>query len=43
MGPVAEALIVVAFGFEQLAEVGLAVDVAMQGGIVAEAEKKSRE
>lgn len=36
MRPVAEAFVVVAFGFEQLAEMGLAVDVTMQRSIVAE-------
>lgn len=39
MRSVAEALVVVAFGFEQLAEVGLAVYIAVQGGVVAQAGK----
>lgn len=34
MGPVAEALVVVALGLEELAEVRLAVDVVVQRGVV---------
>lgn len=34
MGPVAEALVVVAFGLEELGEVRLAVHVVVQGGVV---------
>lgn len=36
MGPVAKALVVVALGLEELAEVRLAVDVVVQGGVVCQ-------
>lgn len=40
MGPVAKALIVIALGLEELAEVWLAVDVVVQGGIVRQTGQK---
>ena len=39
MGPVAEALVVVALGLEELAEVGLAVDISVQRRVVAQADQ----
>lgn len=39
MGPVAEALVVVALGLEELAEVRLAVDVVVQGGVVRQTNR----
>lgn len=40
--PEAEALVVVALGFEQLAEMGLAVDVSLQRGVVPQTADRGK-